>query len=226
MNFKSWPSVRIFFVHMSIKDYLSYSLGRKDQGPNKRLAQKISESNDMDKIEELITIFDSKPPIEVQKDCSLTLAWIAESSPEMVVPHVDYFLGKLNHPINRVIWGSMMSLTAIAPFVQDKLFERLTVILDAMDTGTVVTRDHGYRILVILYQNKKYRQDVFLLVLEQLSKAPSNQLGQYTERLIEVMDSGHKAAALISILENRFEDIGNPYHRKRLEKNLKKLNTL
>lgn len=210
---------------MSIKDKLSYAVGRRDQEPNRLLAEAIVAENDRDKIKELITLFDSKPHVEIQKDCSLTLAWIAESKPEMIAPYVDYFLGKLNDPINRVIWGSMMSLTAIAPFEQDKLYNNLPLILDAMDAGTVVTRDHGYRILVTLYQNRKYQEGVFILILEQLGKAPSNQLGQYTERLIEILNLRHKTD-LVSILEGRFEDVDNPHHIKRLQKNLKKLSKL
>jgi len=207
---------------MSLKDKLSYSVGRKDQEPNRSQAVEIIESNDHEKIKELIQIFDSKPHVEIQKDCSLTLAWIAESKPEMISPYVDYFLDKLSDPINRVIWGSMMSLTAIASFEQDKLYDNLPRILDAMDSGTVVTRDHGYRILITLYLNKTYQEDIYLLILEQLSKAPSNQLGQYAERLIEVLDLKHKPT-LVTILEARFEDVDNPHHIKRLEKNLKKL---
>ena len=210
---------------MSIKDRLSYSVGRRDQEPNKLLAEEIVAQDDTEKIRELIAVFDAKPHVEIQKDCSLTLAWVAESKPALMAPYVDYFLEKLNDPINRVIWGSMMSLTAIAPFAQQKLFNELPTILDAMDAGTVVTRDHGYRILITLYQNSTYQEDVFLLVLEQLSKAPSNQLGQYAERLIAVLASKHKAQ-VTATLEGRFEDVDHPHHLKRLEKNLKKLGKL
>jgi len=207
---------------MSLRNRLSYAVGRKDQEPNKLLAEEIVQANDEQKVRELIAIFDSKLHVGIQKDCSLTLAWIAERKPQMVSPYVDYFLEKLQDPINRVIWGSMMSLTAIAAFEQDKLYQNLPRIMDAMDAGTVVTRDHGYRILVTLYQNKKFQEDVFLLILEQLSKAPSNQLGQYVERIMEVLDAKHKND-LIAILEERFSDIVNDHHIKRLEKNLKKL---
>ncbi|MBC6427135.1 MAG: hypothetical protein GDA51_11885 [Ekhidna sp.] len=59
---------------MSIKDQLSYSFGRKDQEPNKRLAREIVEQNDQKKIKELISVFDSRPHVEIQRDCSITLA--------------------------------------------------------------------------------------------------------------------------------------------------------
>ncbi len=210
---------------MSIKEKLSYVKGRGDQGPNKQLAQEIVEKEGHDSIRELIALFDTKPHVAIQKDCSLTLAWIAKTNPQMMVHYTDYFLNKLGNPVNRVIWGSMITLTAIAPFQQEKLFENLPDILHAMDTGTVVTRDHGYRILITLYQNQTYQKDVFTLILEQLTKAPSNQLGQYAERLIDVLNLSHKPE-LMTLLESRFEDIENEHHVRRLEKNLKKLSRL
>ncbi|GAB4240212.1 MAG: hypothetical protein Tsb0034_16570 [Ekhidna sp.] len=207
---------------MLIQDHLAYTLGRKDQEPNKLLAREIAEADDKERLNELIQFFESQPHKEYQKDCALTLAWIAEIKPKLIAPHVGYLVGKLDDPINRVIWGSMIALSGIAEYVQDELFEALPKILDAMDAGTVVTRDHGFRILITLYQNKTYQQDVFLLILEQLMKAPSNQLGQYTEKLLVVMEPIHKED-IIQTLESRLEDISDPHHIKRLHKNLKKL---
>lgn len=189
------------------------------------LAREITDAEDTDRLEELIAFFETKPHKELQKDCALTLAWIAEIKPEMVAPHVGYILGKLNDPINRVIWGSMIALSGIAHLVHEQLFKALPVILDAMDAGTVVTRDHGYRILITLYQNKKYQEDVFMLILEQIMKSPSNQLGQYTEKLIAVMETTHKPQ-LVGVLEERQQDVVNEHHLNRLNKNLKKLNKL
>jgi len=207
---------------MSIQDKLAYAQGRRDQEPNKSLAREIAETDDHGKLDELISVFESRPHVGIQKDCVLTMAWIAEINPEMIAPHSDYFIGKLNDPVNRVIWGSMITLSSIAHYVPDKLFDSLPEILDAMDTGTVVTRDHGYRILITLYQNTTYKQDVFVLILEQLSRAPSNQLGQYAEKLLVVLDTSHKEE-VIRVLEERRGDVTNPYHVKRLNKNLKKL---
>ena len=208
---------------MPIQDHLAYAHRRKDQEPNKLLARRIVESEDAaQQLQELIDFFDTKPHKEFQKDCALTLAWIAEIQPELVAPQATYLIGKLKDPINRVIWGSMIALSGIAHLVQPQLYKALPSILDAMDEGTVVTRDHGYRILMILYQNKAYREDVFLLVLEQLLQAPSNQLGQYTEKWMAVMEKNH-VPQVIAVLEERRPEISDPHHLRRLTKNLKKL---
>ena len=54
------------------------------------------------------------------------------------------------------------------------------------------------------------------------SKAPPNQLGQYTENLIAVLDRSHKEQ-LLTVLEDRKLELVNPHHQKRLSKNLEKL---
>lgn len=207
---------------MSIQDHLAFSLGRKDQGPNKKLAAEIANNHDEQQLKQLITFFDSKPHKELQKDCSLTIAWIAELNPSMVTPYTPYLIGKLSDPINRVIWGSMMALSEIAPLVLDPIYDALPAIIDAMDSGTVVTRDHGYRILIALYQSEHYQEDALIFILEQLMKAPSNQLGQYAERLIEVVNKSH-VNRIIEVLEERRNDVTNEHHLKRLNKNLKRL---
>lgn len=207
---------------MAVQDLLSSSLGRNDQEPNRQLASRIAETEDESQLKELVSFFETTTKKSLQNDCALALAWLAGLKPGMMVPYADLLTKNLKHPVNRVVFGSMIGLSGIAHLVQDKMYQALPDILDAMDVGTVVTRDHGYRILIVLYENNKYKEDVFPLILEQLMKAPSNQLGQYTEKLMVVLESKH-VKDTIRVLEERQEDIVNPHHISRLNKNLKKL---
>ncbi|MCP4457108.1 MAG: hypothetical protein GY816_03625 [Cytophagales bacterium] len=205
-----------------IQKFLSSSLDHKDQGPNIVLAERIVNSGGSELLQKLIDFFKTEPHKDLQKDCVLTMAWVAERSPEMIIPHVDLLLENFNSEIPRVIWGSMIALAFSAHLMPDKIYEALPKIIDAMDAGTPVTRDHGYRILITLYQIEKYQEDVFYIILEQIQLAPSNQLGQYAEKLIKVLDTKHKDE-LVVVLEERGTELTNEHHRKRLSKNLKRL---
>ena len=207
---------------MSIGKRLSHSLDCRDQGPNKEVAKEIINTESTGLLQELIDLLESKPNEGLRKDCALTLAYVAEKKPALLVPYADLMISRMNDPINRVIFSCMIALAHITPFVQDKLYHALPVILDAMDDGTVVTRDYGFRIIVELYKIASKKEDIFYIILEQVSKAPSNQLGQYTERFLAVVDNHHKSD-FISVLEERRSDLTNEYHLKRLSKNLKKL---
>ncbi len=207
---------------MSISDKLAYSQGRKDQVPNKLLAQEITSAEDSERLIELIKFIESKPHRRLQMDAALTVAYVGDLLPKMLIPHVDFLIRKLKDPIDRVSWGSMIALSHVSPLVIDQMYENLPEILDAMDMGSIVGRDHGYQILVNLYVVDQYSSDMLFILLEQIRKAPSNQLGQYTERLLGVIKPEDKLE-LIAALEERRLDLTNEYHLKRLTKNLKKL---
>lgn len=207
---------------MPIQDQLAYALKRTDQGPNKKVAKQLVDSDGQEGIKELISFIEGKPIKRAQMDAMLALAYACEMQPKLFTAHVDFFVSKLDDPINRVIWGSMITLNYIAHLVTHELFEALPKIIDAMDAGTVVTRDYGFKIMVTLYQDKGIQDDMFLLMQEQLMRSPSNQLGQYAEGLMEVLNKNH-LKPLIDTLEERRNDVSNEHHIKRLNKNLKNL---
>ncbi len=207
---------------MSIADHLAYSLERKDQEPNKRLANQLVANDDRAGVHEIVDLFDEHRPRRLLMDAMLTLAYIAETKPELIIPHTDFLLSKLKDPIERVGWGSMIALAHITPLVAEKLYKELPKVLDAMERQSVVGRDHGFKVLVKLYQVDEYANDLIHIIVEQISNAPSNQLGQYAERAMTALRANHKKL-LIEALEMRREELTNEYHIRRIDKNLKKL---
>ncbi|WP_425390096.1 hypothetical protein [Ekhidna sp.] len=207
---------------MPIQDQLAFALDRNDQEPNRLVAKQIVDAGGTKEVKELISFIKSKPKQRAQSDAILALAYVGEQAPALLSDEASFLISQLNSSVNRVIFGSMIALAHIAHLQREKLFDALPKIIDSMDEGTVVTRDHGYRIMITLYNDRRFQDDMFLLIQEQLMKAPSNQLGQYAERLIEVLNENH-LQPLIEILEERRADITNEHHIKRLNKNLKKL---
>lgn len=207
---------------MSIQDQLVFAQNRNDQEPNKRVAKQIVDAGDEKEVKELVSFIETRPKQRAQSDAILALAYIGDQAPHLLAGEVDFLIDQLKSSINRVIFGSMIGLSHIAHLKKETLYDSLPQIIDAMDSGTVVTRDYGYRIMITLYQEDTLRNDLFLLIQEQLMKAPSNQLGQYAERLMAVLNKSH-LKPLIETLEGRKEDISNEHHIKRLTKNLKNL---
>ncbi|WP_424963073.1 hypothetical protein [Ekhidna sp.] len=207
---------------MPIQDQLAYALDRKDQEPNKQVAKHIVDAGGEKEVNDLVAFIETNPEQRAQSDAILALAYVGECAPELLVEQADFLISQLDSSINRVVFGSMIGLAHIAHLQRAKLFDALPQVIDAMDAGTVVTRDHGYRIMITLYEDLQFQDDMFLLILEQLAKAPSNQVGQYAERLIAVLNKKH-LKPLIETLEERRTDISNEHHIKRLSKNLKKL---
>ncbi len=206
---------------MGIEAQFSSGYGRRDQGPNRELASSIAAGQNYDAVSEIFGLFEKKMTARQLNDAVLTLAAVSSEAPEMLRNHVDELADLLNSKVNRQIFGSMIALANVSYLVPEKLQPYLSLILDAMDSGTVVTRDHGFTILTQLY--KIDRSNMLLpLILEQLMKAPPNQLGQYTEKFISVMKYEHREE-LARVLEDRMEELESPNHRQRLSKNLKKI---
>ena len=186
------------------------------------MAKQIVDAGGTKEVKELVSFIKSKPKQRAQSDAILALAYVGEQAPALLSGEAPFLISQLNSSVNRVVFGSMIALAHIAHLTKGMLFDSLPQIIDAMDSGTVVTRDYGFRIMVTLYTDGKYKEDMFLLIQEQLMKAPSNQLGQYAERLMEVLNKDH-LKPLIDTLEDRCNDVSNEHHIKRLNKNLKKL---
>lgn len=205
---------------MPIQDKLPYALGRKDQGPNKMLADEIVKGQES--LKELVDFLESKPRKEFQKDAALTIGYVAEQAPQQVEPYFEVLIRNLDSKINRVVWASMISLFHISSGTKKELFDHLGIIIQRMDEGTVVTRDYGIRILMALYQEPSYREDCLPLILEQISMAPSNQTGQYTERFGAIVSPSH-IEAFVQCLEEKLLELNNEHHIKRVKKTIKKL---
>jgi len=91
-----------------------------------------------------------------------------------------------------------------------------------MDTGSVITRDHGIYILCSVSSLKKHHDDCMELLLEQIEKAPVNQTPMYAEKMAEVISDKY-VSKLNKVLIARKDVMEIPSKKKRIEKVMKKL---
>ena len=177
---------------MSVNSQLATSLGRKDEVPNQILAKTIAEGNDTSAIIELVDVINGKDKA-LQSDAIKVLYEVGELNPALIVEQVDLFIALLSGKNNRLAWGAMTALDAIAAINPTGIYPHLSVILAAADAGSVITRDHAVGILVKLSQTAQYRNECFPLLMEQMQ------------------------------LKSRTPDLPKESQQKRIEKVLKKL---
>jgi len=207
---------------MTIIDQLSTSQADRTQNPNKRLASKIVLANDLAAIEELVSLLQSPPNTDLLADALKVLEMIGEQDESMIIDTYSKVEPLLGHRSNKIQWRAMSVLSLIASFYKKEIYGRLTSLLDLMDSGSVITRDHGVKILIQLYMDEKYKEEISDLLTEQVMIAPDNQLGQYSEKWMAVIDQ-EDIARLIDVLEKRQPDLANPSHQNRISRVLKKL---
>lgn len=207
---------------MSVTGHFASSLGRNSQLPNKELARQIVASNDGNAVGEIMNLISNSPNTDLLADALKVLEMIGEKKPVLASPAFDVVLPLLLTKVNKIQWRAMTVLSTIAGFHQHTIFTQLGKILEIMDQGSVITRDSGFKILVALYVNPTYSNELAPLMLEQILAAPDNQLGQYAEKWMKVIRAEH-AAALTMALESRRRDLTHPSHQKRIDKILLKL---
>ena len=208
----------------SIKDQLANALGRRDEAPNIALAEKISKASDKKAVEELIVLMNHKST-PIRHDAIKVLYEIGERKPELIMAFHDEFIMLLDHKDNWMKWGAMSALYEISKVKPEIIVKHLTTILDAMDKGSVITRDHGIYILRILASLKKYHNDCMELMLEQLQKAPVNQVPMYAEKTAEVISFPY-IKRIEKILMSRRDVLEIPSKERRIEKLLKSLHSI
>lgn len=205
-------------------DRFSSALDCRDQGPNEVIAQQIVEESGGKLLAEVIQVIHSKSSVRIKNDAVMVLMAVSRINEAILVQQVGLFIDLLGSKSNRQVFGSMIALANISPLTRKQVKPHLATVLDAMDEGTVVTRDHGYTILTELYKEDT-SGDMLALINEQLLKAPSNQVGQYTEKFMVVVRK-EDVSVFMEALEVRSEELTNEHHRKRLGKNLKQLREL
>ncbi len=208
---------------MNITSRFANVNGSREQHLNKLLAQEIVTNCDLVLMDEIVSVLSSNVKVDIIADALKVTEIVGESSPELARSTYPIVMKLLDHQSNKIQWRAMSALSTFGHLELDVLFNELGKILQLMDAGSIITRDHGIKIMIGLYQKQCYREDLASLLEEQMLTAPDNQLGQYAEKWLEVITL-NDLPRLRQILENRLPDLTNPSHQKRISRVLKKLN--
>ncbi len=204
---------------MNVTSLLASSLGQTDEQPNIALAEAIVADKNANGVRELVDLLNGKDKA-LKSDALKALYEVGERAPEMIAPFISQFKNLLTSPDNRMVWGAMCAIDAIAGAKPEAAYMMLPQIMGAVDRGTVITRDHAVRVLVKLATEERFAKTVLPLLLEQLRTAPVNQLPMYAE-LVGPAVANKNAQAVSAILEARLVGVEQPAKRKRIEKVLK-----
>lgn len=196
-------------------------MGRRDEIPNQELARSIVVAKDTKAITELVENLGNKSK-DIQSDCIKVLYEIGAQAPMLIAPCTEAFARLIESKNNRLVWGAMTALDAIAATDPHGIYRFLPRILSVADNGSVITRDHAVGILIKLAASAEYAADCFTLLLEQLAKCPTNQLPMYAENAIPIVHA-HNKDLFIKTLSDRLGDIEKESKRMRVEKVIRKL---
>lgn len=207
---------------MSAIDRLASALGRNDEQPNVALAEAIVKKGDAKAVNELVNVLAGKNKA-LRSDAIKALYEVGERKPQLIAVHLGAFVDLLTSKDNRMVWGAMCAVDAIAAVKPKEVVAALPTIMAAVDIGSVITRDHAVKAMVKLASEKPYAVKVLPLLHEQLRTCPVNQLPMYAELVASITSVPH-AKATSTILSQRLVEVPQPPKRKRIEKVLRQFN--
>lgn len=206
---------------MSILTKLASSLGRRDEVPNQELAEQIVATNDAAAVKELVENLSNKDK-NIQSDCIKVLYEIGERNAALIAGYRNEFGKLLDSKNNRLVWGAMTALDAIAAENPKGVHSLLAKIMATAGSGSVITRDHAVGILVKLSALKPYAANCIPLLLEQLAQCPNNQFPMYCEHSLAIINDGNRQQ-FQKVMSARLNDLEKESQKKRVAKVLKKI---
>ena len=181
----------------------------------------IVQSRDMQAIAELGKLLISTDK-DLLFDVLKTLQMIGAEAPETISHLYPKLSETLDHKVNKVVWMGMCAMSEISHFHAKHTYHLLPKIMETMNAGGAILKDKGFTIMLNLYMDLQYQDDLDILMLEQLTLAPDNQFGQYVEKWTLCIQPRH-LAGLIKVVEERITELSDPMHKKRSMKALKRL---
>ncbi len=206
---------------MTVLNKLATSLNERSEVPNQLLAQAIERTSDKPAVRELVENLSNKNKA-IQSDCIKVLYEIGEREPGLIAGYFREFVQLLESKNNRLVWGAMTALDAIALEEPDAVYEALEQIMAAADSGSVIARDHAVGVLTKLGTIKRYARKCLQLLLEQLRACPDNQLPMYAEKSLAVVTEKNRAV-LQGVLTDRLDRLPKESQKKRVQKVLKRM---
>ena len=191
---------------MKAIDLIATSLNKRDDKPNQDLAIEIIQAKRNDWVKELVDNLQHEDK-NIQSDCIKVLYEIGErGSADMVSPYCKNFGDILKSKNNRLVWGSMIALDTITLINPKGVYDLLPLIISTIDNGSVISIDHGVRILAQLSSIADYTETTFPLLIEQLKNCPSKQLPMYAEKSMIAINSDNQNQ-FVDLIQSRISEM-------------------
>ena len=158
----------------------------------------------------------------VASDCIKVLYEIGHRKPELIAEYTDLFITALSDKNNRIVWGSMTALAYSTHLNPNVVYNRLSEIVAAYRTGSVITVDNSISVFASLCSaGGEYREVVFPLLLTHLEQCRAKEIPQHAERIAVCIDSGNREA-FVKALDARADEL-SAAQQSRIAKLKKKL---
>ena len=101
----------------------------------------------------------------------------------------------------------MIALSTVAALGADKIYPRIAEVQAAMDSGSVITRDNGVKVLAeVAAQQAAYNRKLFPYLLKHLASCRPKDVPQHAEKIVVAVNAKNRDEFL-HMLNIRLSDL-------------------
>ncbi len=194
---------------------LGVVLGRRDTKADIALGQDIAARSASDELAGLVELLAEKKLASSAIKAIYECGYLA---PELLVPHLEVFVGLLADRRNRMVWGAMIAISCVAKAAPALVWAHRERIMDVHSSGTVITQVSAVHALTAAVAAEPAwsaaLQGWFAQVLRE---ANPKQLVQLAEKILPVAAPGGREA-LLGIAVSRGDELPSANAVKRLRR--------
>jgi hypothetical protein len=191
---------------MTALNRIAHFQSRRDEAPNQDLARRLAAKKDAAGIREIAENLWNKDK-HIQADCIKVLYEIGYLDPGLVAGYAEDFIKLLKSRNNRLVWGGMIALGAVARLRAAEIFKHRDEIIKAMQAGSVITKDSGVKALAGAASAKaEYGRVIFPYLLKHLGACRPKDVPQHSESILPAVNASNRAD-FVRVLEKRMEDL-------------------
>ncbi len=203
---------------MSYINKIAYYRNIRNEEPNKELAEELASSSDTIGIDEIASFLNDKNS-SVASDCLAVLYHVGYVRPDLIEKFTETFLNMLDSKKNRMVWGSMIALSTIAPLKKDFLFGFYDKILKVTKEGSLITEVWGIKTIVkIISGNDEYKKVGMADIFRFVEDCRPIDFCKRVETVLEVVNTPKELEDFKTLIEEKKQELS--------ESQLKKLNTI
>jgi len=202
---------------MSYINKIAFNQGVRSEMPNQELAKELAEFKNTAGIDEIASYLTDKNK-SISSDCLKVLYEIGYIDPQLIATYLNQFVGFLNSKNNRMVWGSMIAISSIAKVEPKPIYQIKDLILDKIETGTVITNVWGVYAIINL-ASSGYYSELKSTLFELQKKCRNIDFAKRAESMIDAIAQSD-LSEYMEILEERLPALSSG-GQKRVKKVLK-----
>jgi hypothetical protein len=195
---------------------IAFYQNRRDEVPNQELARELAETENVAGIQEIASHLWDKNT-NIQSDCLKVLYEIGYLNPDLIAGCAGDFLKLLKSKNNRLVWGAMIGLAAVADRRSDKVWAQIDDVIGVVDGGSVITVDWGVKALAKVAATQAERgKKIFPFLLRILRTCIPRDVPKHAESMLVAVDESIRAE-FTAVLDERSPEL-SPAQLARLRK--------